>query len=477
MSSRGFRAQGGWRDRHEVATYARALPLHLLPVAILAAALAFVSAPAPGLWAAQASYRAVRDPRRLGWAQHQRGHGLRHRSDIGHRHMDGRCSLGKPGGLRHHDRVRGKRAQRTGEPRLLGARPGHPRVGARHDLPCSYPGDRSSRVPRGILEDVLVSTEPEASPLPVPSSTADHTTVFAGDATGVTDVTDALRVFLESNDGARVALAPNGVYAVTQLTFTAHDLVVDFRGARIQGIQPRRVEGSCASSRSSHIELNDATVYGTGVRLGTKDRPERARHLCGRWLGHRHSTIPTTRDTRGDGIYTGYHAGQERPSPSASSIKRPGHRARLAQRHRAGRRPGDHRWAARSTHTGLHCDRLRTQRRYRAPASIVGVVDGVDIRHHGDIRRTSSRAATRSPPVGIRRPPSPRSKVQTPDRRRPPDDHPATPPAVVVQGQRLGQRARPRTSQGRTRSNSPITPGSDGDDVSGWVAARRVEPR
>ena len=56
--------------------------------------------------------------------------------------------------------------------------------------------------------------------------------VFTGDATGATDVTAALKAFLESHDGQRVALAVEGEYSVTQLSFTANNLTVDFRGSR-----------------------------------------------------------------------------------------------------------------------------------------------------------------------------------------------------------------------------------------------------
>ena len=112
-------------------------------------------------------------------------------------------------------------------------------------------------------QDVLLSTDLEPSPLPVASNGVEYAAAFAGDPSGATDVTDALRAFLDSNAGASVALAPDAVYAVTQLAFTAHDLTVDFRGALIQGTEPG-VSGILRIQSSSNIHLNDPTVYGTG---------------------------------------------------------------------------------------------------------------------------------------------------------------------------------------------------------------------
>ncbi len=238
-----------------------ARPLHLLPVAILAAALAFVSAPAPGLWAAQASYGPSGTPGASGGPNIS----AVMVSDIGPTSVIVTWTVDVPSASQVDYGTTIAYGETT-TPQVS-----HGCLVHVQDIRELEPGTTyhvriratDQQGAEGISEDVLVSTEPEASPLPVPSSTADHTTVFAGDATGVTDVTDALRVFLESNDGARVALAPNGVYAVTQLTFTAHDLVVDFRGARIQGIQPG-ASGIVRIQSSSNIELNDATVYGTG---------------------------------------------------------------------------------------------------------------------------------------------------------------------------------------------------------------------
>ncbi|MEW6224328.1 MAG: hypothetical protein AB1627_06835, partial [Chloroflexota bacterium] len=60
---------------------------------------------------------------------------------------------------------------------------------------------------------------PTATPAPAPTATppsgTTYAAVFSGDATGATDVTSALRSFLQSHNGQRVALATNGVYKVT----------------------------------------------------------------------------------------------------------------------------------------------------------------------------------------------------------------------------------------------------------------------
>ena len=95
--------------------------------------------------------------------------------------------------------------------------------------------------------------------------------VFTGDATGETDVTDALREFLESNAGRHVALALDGVYQVTHLVFTAHYLTVKLRGARIEGTETG-VHGILRIQTSTNVVLNDPTVYGTGYAWAKPDQ-------------------------------------------------------------------------------------------------------------------------------------------------------------------------------------------------------------
>ena len=145
--------------------------------------------------------------------------------------------------------------------------------------------------------------------------------VFTGDATGATDVATSLIGFLESHDGQRVALAPNGVYLVSSVVFTARDLTVDFRGARLVAAPP----GGRAILRltdASNVVLDGPSIVGTGYKWEATAgdpaenqgcAPERARidvHGASAPLINR----PVTRDTRGDGIYVGYDAGKTAPA-------------------------------------------------------------------------------------------------------------------------------------------------------------------
>ncbi len=216
-------------------------------------------------------------------------------------------------------------------------------------------------------------------PSPTPPQAVTYDAVFRGDATGTKDVTEALKAFLESHDGQRVALAVNGVYKVTQLSFTARDLTVDFRGARIQG-SLRGARGIFRVQDSTNIVLNDPTVYGTGFAWAEADQNEHGIQVdggSGITINH-----PTTRDTRGDGIYTGYRAGRNLP-PLGIVIDDPD----IERASRNGISPvagevkirGGH-----IAHTGLFGIDFEANDATGA-ASIRGVVDGVDIRSHGDL--------------------------------------------------------------------------------------------
>ena len=111
------------------------------------------------------------------------------------------------------------------------------------------------------------------TPTPTPLATSTYAAVFAGDATGATDVTAALRTFLQSHNGQRVALATNGIYKVTQLSFTASGLTVDFRGARIEGAWWVPM----GSSWSGQARTSSSTTR-TSLALATHEcRAERAR--------------------------------------------------------------------------------------------------------------------------------------------------------------------------------------------------------
>jgi hypothetical protein len=212
-----------------------------------------------------------------------------------------------------------------------------------------------------------------------PSHSPRYAAVFKGDPTGATDVTRALRSFFQRHDGQHVALAENATYLVTQVTFTAHDLTVDFRGAKIQG-RRAGVHGILRIETSTDVVLNDPTVYGTGYEWVPAYQQEHGIHID----GGSHITLhhPTTRDTHGDGIYTSYQRGINRPPVRVLIIDPDIERAS-----RNGIAPvagdvtvrGGH-----ISHVGLHGVDFEPSLTAGA-TSIRGVVDGIDIRHHGDL--------------------------------------------------------------------------------------------
>ena len=155
---------------------------------------------------------------------------------------------------------------------------------------------------RAGVESVSADFTFSTLPTPTPFSTqgGDYNAIFAGDATGVTDVSAELRAFLGAHEGQRVALAVDGVYMVSQVSFTAADLTVDFRGSRLQGVDIG-VGGILRIESSSHVVLNDPTVYGTGYAWDSASQGEHGIYVDGGSdivINH-----PITRDTRGDGIY------------------------------------------------------------------------------------------------------------------------------------------------------------------------------
>ncbi len=214
-------------------------------------------------------------------------------------------------------------------------------------------------------------------PTPVPNSPYDA--VFTGDATGATDVTSTLRAFLQSHDGQRVALAKNGIYRVTQLSFTATRLTVDFRGARLEGSE-KGVHGILRIQSSSHIVLNDPKVYGSGYDWDSAAQNEHGIQVDGGSdivLDH-----PVTRDTRGDGIYVGYQEGKNSPATGVVIND-----ADIRRASRNGIAPVAGEVTIRGGHiadTGLHGIDFEVNDSTGA-SSIRGVVDGVDIRSHGDL--------------------------------------------------------------------------------------------
>jgi hypothetical protein len=207
-----------------------------------------------------------------------------------------------------------------------------------------------------------------------------YAAVFRGDATGRRDVTAALRSFLQSHNGKRVALARSGVYKVSQLTFTASNLTVDFRGARLQG----SVIGAHAVLKirsSSNVVLNNPKVYGTGYVWSSRTQWEHGIDVS----GGSHITLnsPVVRNTRGDGIVIGYEPGRNRP-PSAVLINRPN----IARVARNGIAPLGGQVTIRGgslSQIGLHGIDFEPNDRVEA-ASIRGTVTGVDIRRVGTLR-------------------------------------------------------------------------------------------
>ena len=221
------------------------------------------------------------------------------------------------------------------------------------------------------------------TPTPTPLATSTYAAVFAGDATGATDVTAALRTFLQSYNGQRVALATNGIYKVTQLSFTASGLTVDFRGARIEGSLVGAY-GILLVRSSSNIILNDPHVVGTGYAwIGGESNPNQWEHGI-EIDGGSNITLnsPKTRDTRGDGIYVGFQSGKTQP-PTGVVINNPN----VERSARNGIAPvagevsiiGGHIY-----NSGLHGVDFEPNNDQGAQ-SIVGVVDGVDIRTFQDL--------------------------------------------------------------------------------------------
>ncbi len=221
---------------------------------------------------------------------------------------------------------------------------------------------------------------PTPTPTPVPTSApAGYAAVFSGDATGATDVTAALRSFLQSHNGQRVALATNGIYRVTQLTFTASNLTVDFRGARLQAAQVG-VHGILKIRSGSNVTLNDPWIIGTGYVWGDSTQWEHGIHVDGGsniTLNH-----PITRNTRGDGILTGYDPGLT-STPTGVVINNPD----IERAARNGIAPVAGQVTIRGgriAYAGLHGIDFEPNDATEA-GSIRAIVDGVDIRKAGNL--------------------------------------------------------------------------------------------
>lgn len=229
--------------------------------------------------------------------------------------------------------------------------------------------------PTVAIDGFVVLNDP-SSPKP-PSTT--YAAVFGGDATGETDVTAALKAFLQAHDGQRVALVPNGTYKVTSVAFHANDLTLDFRGARIVGSRAGAA-GILRLATGKNVVLNDPTVVGTGYEW---DDDLQAEH--GIWIdGGSNIQINNAviSDTRGDGIYIGYRSGSNQPATDVV-IRNPD----IQRASRNGIAPV----AGQVTIIGGHINRVGLHgidfevNDDTGAASIVGVVTGVDIRNQGDL--------------------------------------------------------------------------------------------
>ncbi len=180
-----------------------------------------------------------------------------------------------------------------------------------------------------------------------------------------------------------MALAKNGIYKVTQLAFTASGLTVDFRGSRIQG-SLTGAHGILRIQSGSNVVLNDAMVFGTGYVWDPNNQQEHGIQIDGGsdiTLNH-----PVTRDTRGDGVYVSYQAGKNTPSVRVA-INDPD--IQRASRNGIGPVAGQVTISGgHIDHTGLHGVDFEVNDDASA-ASIRGVVEGVDIRHHGDLPAAS----------------------------------------------------------------------------------------
>jgi hypothetical protein len=227
---------------------------------------------------------------------------------------------------------------------------------------------------------------PSSTPAPTVAPTT-YAAIFTGDATGATDVTSALRTFLEGHAGQTVALAVNGTYKVSQLSVTVRDLTLDFRGSTIRGSTPG-AHGIFRLQTASGVTLNGPRVTGTGYGWDASLQNEHGIQVDGGSA----ITIngPLVRNTRGDGIYVGYQAGKNSP-PTGVRIVSPD----IERASRNGISPvagevtisGGH-----SAHSGLHgidfeCNDVT------GCQSVRGIVSGTDIRTFGELGIESSTYA------------------------------------------------------------------------------------
>ena len=158
---------------------------------------------------------------------------------------------------------------------------------------------------------------------------------------------------------------------------TASGLTVDFRGA-IQGSLVG-AHGILRIQTSSNVTLNDPTVSGTGYTWDSNNQNEHGIQIDGGsniTLNH-----PTIRDTRGDGIYVTYASSSDLPvGITINNVD-------IERASRSGIAPVAGQVTIRGGHisqTGLHGINFEVNDSTGA-GSIVGIVDGVDIRRQADL--------------------------------------------------------------------------------------------
>ena len=137
--------------------------------------------------------------------------------------------------------------------------------------------------------------------------------------------------------------------------------------------------GSCGSCRRPNVTLNDPSVSGTGYAWNASYQNEHGIQIDGGsniTLNH-----PTVRDTRGDGIYVNYESSSDLPVGIVIND------ADIERTSRSGIAPVAGQVTIRGGHvsqTGLHGINFEVNDDTGA-RSIVGVVDGIDIRRVGDL--------------------------------------------------------------------------------------------
>lgn len=228
-----------------------------------------------------------------------------------------------------------------------------------------------SSVTREQMAAFLHRTEDPISPPPYP---AGYDAVYTGGASG-------LRSFLESHDGDHVALGANAVYVVDQLILTGlRDITIDFRGARLQHDGDDPDHEVLRIRDGVNVTLNDPRVSGDGYGWNSSWQNGHGIFIeSGRDITLNH---PITRDTRGDGIYISYRNGINSPAQDVV-INYPD----VQRSSRSGIAPVAGEVTIRGgkvDRVGLHGINFEVNDSTGAN-SIVGVVDGVDLNHIGDI--------------------------------------------------------------------------------------------